>query len=55
MDQSPPIEALISKHAALERALDAERNRPHPDPLVVTDIKKHKLRIKDEIAKLSTG
>jgi hypothetical protein len=47
------IAALKSKHAELESQLDSENHRPHPDQSVINDIKKQKLRIKDELAQLS--
>jgi hypothetical protein len=47
------IAALKSKHAELEAALEEENQRPLPDSTVVADIKRQKLRIKDEIYRLS--
>ena len=46
------IEALKEKHAALERALDEEIKRPLPNQDAVHDLKRQKLRIKDEICQL---
>ena len=46
------IEALREKHAALERALDEENKRPLPNKDAVHDLKRQKLRIKDEICEL---
>lgn len=46
------IEALRSKHRALEAAIDSENNRPHPDDIEINRLKKQKLSIKDEIAGL---
>ena len=43
------IEALREKHASLERALDEEIHRPLPKQDTVHDLKRQKLRIKDEI------
>jgi hypothetical protein len=43
------IEALKEKHAALERALDEENKRPLPNQDAIYDLKRQKLRIKDEI------
>jgi hypothetical protein len=47
------IEALKAKHHALERAIEEENSRPHPDDLEIVRLKKQKLQIKDEIAVLS--
>ncbi len=47
------IEALKAKHASLESAIHQESTRPHPDDDALCSLKKRKLRIKDEIIKLS--
>ncbi len=46
------IEALKAKHAELERAIDEENCRPLPNREAVSDLKRQKLRIKDEIFQL---
>ena len=46
------IESLRSKHAELEQQITQENTRPHPDDNLIHDLKKQKLRIKDELAKL---
>ena len=46
------IEALREKHAALELALDEENQHPLPNQDAVHDLKRQKLRIKDEICQL---
>ena len=46
------IEALKAKHAELERAIDEENSRPLPNRDAVSDLKRQKLRIKDEIFSL---
>ena len=52
MSQEDRIETLKEKHAALERALDEENKRPLPNQDAVHDLKRQKLRIKDEIYQL---
>jgi hypothetical protein len=52
MSQKDRIEALKQKHAALERAIDEENSRPLPNNDVISDLKRQKLRIKDEIFQL---
>ncbi|QNT69323.1 YdcH family protein [Defluviicoccus vanus] len=47
------IDALKAKHHALERAIEEENNRPHPDDIEIVRLKKQKLQIKDEIAVLA--
>lgn len=42
-------DALETKHAALESRIADEEHRPLPDPAVVADLKKQKLRIKEEM------
>jgi hypothetical protein len=52
MSQQDRIEALKEKHASLERAIDEESHRPLPDQAAIYDLKRQKLRIKDEIVQL---
>jgi hypothetical protein len=52
MNLDPHVEQLKQKHAHLESAIEEEAHRPHPDDLRLTDLKRQKLRIKDEIARL---
>jgi hypothetical protein len=47
------IESLKTKHADLEEQITLENARPHPDDSLIHDLKKQKLRIKDELAKLA--
>jgi hypothetical protein len=48
MDQAQ-VESLEQKHAALEALIDEEEHRPHPDDIRLHELKKQKLRIRDEI------
>ena len=41
--------ALAARHAVLESRLDAETHRPMPDSATIAQLKKAKLRIKDEL------
>jgi len=52
MNLEEHIEALKTKHEALETAIDKESNRPHPDDITIANLKKRKLRIKDELAEM---
>ena len=52
MSRHDRIEALREKHALLERAIDEEAHRPLPDQAAIYDLKRQKLRIKDEIYQL---
>jgi hypothetical protein len=48
------IEALKEKHAALERAIDEENTHPLPNDEAISDLKRQKLRIKDELFQLES-
>ena len=54
MSSQDRIEALREKHAALERAIDEENRRPLPNDDALSDLKRQKLRIKDEIFQLES-
>ncbi len=49
MDQSH-MHALEAKHAELDRKLENEQLRPLPDNFLIADIKKQKLRLKEEMS-----
>ena len=53
MSLSERIESLRAKHASLKEMIESENQRPHPDDLEITKLKREKLRIKDEIATLT--
>jgi hypothetical protein len=48
------VDDLTSKHAALQTQIDAEERRPHPDDVLLHQLKKEKLRLKDEMLGLAT-
>lgn len=47
------ITVLKQKHASLESALSDESNRPRPDESTLTHLKREKLAIKDQLARLT--
>jgi hypothetical protein len=47
---SSHVTALRSKHAGLEARLHDEMSRPAPDMTTIQQLKKLKLRVKEEIA-----
>lgn len=47
------IEALQDKHAHLEQIIEKEQLRPDPDEARIHELKREKLKIKDEISALS--
>lgn len=49
------ILSLKSKHQFLEYSLKHELSRPHPDPLMVQDLKMRKLRLKEELHRCEKG
>jgi len=53
MSVAEHVEALRAKHSALKQAIAEENGRPHPDDIHLQELKKEKLRIKDEIAHLA--
>ena len=44
--------ALATKHAVLEQRLTQESQRPAPDTMIIAELKKQKLRLKQELAQL---
>lgn len=46
------IGALRERHASLEQKLQDEAARPSPDQDTIHDLKREKLALKDEIARL---
>lgn len=48
------IASLRERHRRLEEAIDEENGRPAPNDFILSDLKRRKLRIKDEIVQLNT-
>ena len=44
------VSALQSKHAGLEARIRDEMNRPAPDTATIQQLKKEKLRLKEELS-----
>lgn len=53
MNVEPILTNLRLTHDALERELNAELAHPAADPLRITELKRRKLKIKDQIAQLT--
>ena len=47
--ESSHITSLQTKHAGLERQIAEEMARPHPDDVLVTELKRRKLKLKEAI------
>lgn len=43
------VKALEAKHAALEAAIEEENSRPLPNSIILSKLKRQKLKIKEEI------
>lgn len=52
MNLEPRIEQLRLKHAALDDVIFQENHRPHPDAERLAQLKRKKLKLKDEIVRL---
>ncbi|MCR5872183.1 MULTISPECIES: YdcH family protein [unclassified Sphingomonas] len=48
--QNAHLSALEAKHATLDRKIVAELQRPAPDQMIIADLKRRKLKVKEEIA-----
>jgi hypothetical protein len=48
--ESTHVNALHSKHAGLERRIAEERARPSPDEVLLMELKRRKLKIKEALA-----
>lgn len=52
MSEASHLSALEKKHEALDRQLKDEMARPNADAVRVLELKRHKLRLKDEMMRL---
>ena len=43
------VDSLRAKHAILEQQIDDEQHRPLPNQMTLAQLKKEKLRLKEEI------
>jgi hypothetical protein len=49
--QNTHLSALSAKHNVLDQRIHAETQRPLPDRLILAELKKQKLRIKEEMSR----
>jgi hypothetical protein len=54
MSVNAHVEQLKRKHETLSEAVEAAQRSPGTDDLAIADLKKQKLRIKEEITRLSS-
>lgn len=50
MVQTSHLQTLTTRHAELDKLLRQERSRPAPNDVTITELKRQKLRIKQQIA-----
>ena len=50
MKMQPRINELKRRHASLDDAIDGETHRPSPDQAALAELKKQKLKLKEEIS-----
>ena len=55
MSMEPNVDELKQKHADLEFKLGEEVQRPNPDQVIITQIKREKLKVKDTLASMETA
>ncbi|WP_448664276.1 YdcH family protein [Sphingomonas sp. CJ20] len=48
---SAHLSALTAKHSNLDQRIAAESQRPLPDQVVLAELKKQKLRVKEELTR----
>ena len=53
MTMEDRAESLKAKHARLEAQIDEEAHRPLPDTILLTQLKREKLKIKEEIERIA--
>jgi hypothetical protein len=46
------IQELSDKHHKLDEQIQDELHRPHPDDIILSELKKRKLRLKEQIERL---
>lgn len=49
MGERAEVEALTKQHASLDAFITEENQRPHPDFLKISELKREKLRLKEQI------
>lgn len=48
--QNGHLSALTAKHTMLDQRIASEAQRPLPDQMLLAELKKRKLRLKEELA-----
>ena len=53
MADDDQVGKLKAEHASLDQAIEEELGRPFPNSTLLSDLKRQKLRIKDEIHRIA--
>lgn len=53
MSLNAHVQELRKKHEALSRRIEVEQRQPGSDDLTIVELKRRKLHLKDEIARLT--
>ena len=53
MADDDQVGKLKAEHVSLEKAIEEELGRPFPNSTLLNDLKRQKLRIKDQIQRIS--
>ena len=54
MDSEVEIVLIANQRKAIKQAIRDEEHRPHPDDLVIHDLKRQKLALKDQLHDIET-
>lgn len=54
MNENSQMGLLLERHAELQKQIDTEYQRPAPDDIHIHELKREKLRLKDEIVKFES-
>lgn len=53
MNETADLAKLEARHSALENEIATELHRPLPDQAHITELKREKLKVKEQLARLS--
>lgn len=52
MNLDAHVATLASRHDEIDHEINTEEHRPHPDTILIQDLKRKKLRLKEELTRL---
>ncbi len=53
MNLEAHVQTLETRHTEIEALIEREEHRPHPDTMRLMSLKKRKLRLKEELSRLT--